>query len=1156
MRVEKIELAGFKSFCDKTVLHLHPGITCIVGPNGCGKSNVVDAFKWVLGEQSAKSLRGGKMEEVIFAGSQTKKPKGMADVTLCVSGLGSSGNGEDSITRVTRRLYRSGDSEYQMNRQTCRLRDIRDVFLDTGLEMKSYSIMEQDRIAAILSARPEERRFLIEEVAGVVKYRVRRNEAQSKLESSRNNLQRIADITAEVKRQINSLDRQVKRAERYKRLMEEQRAIDLRLAKHAYGSLTASRDEIRDELGSVREEDALLRAELTQVESDIETRRIGLAEAEKALDAVKLELQQLEKEMAELERAVAVSNNEKENLREYTVKLKHQEEENREKKRAAEQRREEISSSQAALKEEAESLNARLLEKEDALKEGAEEINEKERLLEGKRGEALKASDDLSSLRAEGNRHHASLEALKGREEGLSKETGELRAYRDGVEASIRGMQTVMLGRKNDVVILGEEKTTLAGEIGDMKSRLEVLRAETARAREELASATSRLRSLEEMVAEDAAEGSFEGVNFLASVSDVIEVPAEYERAVESALGEVIKGYILSSREDISLAVRELKEKEGGRTAFVPLEAGSGSGKGALPEGAAAWAADVVSAREEFTAVIGGLLDNIALVKDLDAAMGVRAGITLVTLDGELMEPTGVVIAGRSRGILTLKRQIRELRGEADGLKERTGALQEEAEALASALGGKEEELRILQEKAIEAEKEISLMKLEAAKHSEDLDRTDRRLLLLALEQGETSREKESLQGLIGGNGREVSRLEELRRGIDSEMGEMQAGISRKKAALEERRSEAIEIRLSLNSCNEKLNALMGEERSIGDLLGELKDKEGFITNELARTSSRIREREAEAEEKEQALKGLAVKAGELTSRISGKREDISVESGQIMEMERGLRAMRGRIDETAQRLSELDVRRAENSLRIENLSENIMNAYDVELDALETEPPRPEDQERLDEIKRKIESLGPVSLGSIEEYEELKERYEFLSRQQEDLQRSIAELEEAITRINITTRKRLREAYTALNEKFAEVFRALFGGGRAELLLTDDKNILETGVDIVAQPPGKRLQNITLLSGGEKSLTAIGLLFASFLIKPTPLCILDEADAALDESNTGKFSELLKELSREIQFIVVTHNRVTMETADYIYGVTMEEPGNSKTISLQMTEA
>jgi chromosome segregation protein len=1163
MRVEKIELTGFKSFCDRTVFNLHPGITCIVGPNGCGKSNVVDAFRWVLGEQSAKSLRGGKMQEVIFAGSQTRKPKGMADVALSISGLGPPGNGGDSLTTVGRRLYRSGDSEYQMNKQACRLRDIRDVFLDTGLEIKSYSIMEQDRIAAILTAKPEERRFIIEEVAGVVKYRVRLHEAQNKLESSRNNLERINDITVEIRRQINSLDRQAKKAVRFKKLMEETRAIELRLAKDNLDSLSASLEEILTEQGSVREEDALLRASLAQVEADIESRRLGLAEAERALEATNLQLQRVEKEMAELERAVAVSENERDNLGEYAGKLGQQGEENREKLQAADARMREISSSKAALEEEINSLEARLGKEEEVLRDAEEDISAREKLLEARRGEFLGVSGELSELRAELNRGHASVEALQNREGAMAEEAGELSIYREEAAAAQKRIGEGIQELKGQALLLDKENAALANEIEEIKNRAESLRGRIGQAREELASASSRLASLEEMVSEEQAGDSLEGVNLLASVSDVIEVPREYERAVESALREIIKGYIVPSSEDVASAVLKLKEKEIGRTAFVPLEAGGRPRRNELPEGAAAWASDVVSASGGYSEALKNLLVDVAVVEDLHSAMriaraerGNGAAFPLVTLEGEIVEPSGAVIAGRNRGLLTLKRGIRELKVETEEIERKIESLGKEAEGLAGVLREKEESLEALQKMGVDTEREISLMGLKAEGLAGDIERTDKRRSHLRAEELEIAKEKAALGGLISEKKRDAERLRERIEGINSEIGDMQARIAREKAAHEEKRSGAVRLRLSLNSRIERMNALSGEELSVERLLREMKDKEMFIKDEMTLTASRIRQAEEAAAIKRQGMKELAVSAGDLSTRISAERDVISGEAGEVMDMERGLKAKRARIEDTSHRLSELEVRRAEDKLRMENLAGNIRDTYGVELETLQTGPPEPEDQESLQELKRKIDSLGPVSLGSIEEYEELKERYAFQTAQQEDLQKSIAELEEAIGRINTTTRKRLKEAFVAMNEKFAEVFTMLFDGGRAELLLTEENDILASGIEIVAQPPGKRLQNINLLSGGEKTLSALALLFASFLLKPTPLCILDEADAALDEPNTEKFTRMLKEFSKDIQFIVVTHNRVTMETADYIYGVTMEEPGSSNMISLELTGA
>jgi chromosome segregation protein len=1158
MRVEKLELIGFKSFGDRTVFNLHSGITCIVGPNGCGKSNVVDSFKWVLGEQSAKSLRGGKMEEVIFAGSQNKKPRGMSDVTLTISGLGAQGNGKENLTTVTRRLYRSGDSDYLLNKNSCRLRDIKDIFLDTGLEVKSYSIMEQDRISAILGAKPEERRFLIEEVAGVVKYKVRRTEALSKLESSRNNLQRITDITAEVKRQINSLDRQVKKAERYKRLSEELKGIELRVAKRDYEDLSERLREVLKLHASLKEEDALMRAELSQAETEIEARRIQVVDGEKALGLLRQELQGIEREMAEAERLSAVSMTEKENLKEYTLKLNTQETENRTKSGDAERKKREIAESIGALQKDVEELRVRVDEKANTLGTAEEDIRGIEHLLENKRREESSTSEGLAELRNELNKHSAAVENLQRSEEGLQKESDELGATLETATSQLKDLEFEMRSKNNEAIVMKDGLESMGNEIETLGARLEQLRTDTARGREDLASATSRLESLKEMAVSESSEGALkEDVKLISAISDALEVEERYERAIEAGLKDLINGFVVSSIDDIKQAVRAVKGKGIERTAFMAMGPESNPSLSELPESAIGRASDLVRAKDEFSRIIKSLLGVVVVVSDLDTALALKnVGRTVVTLEGETVEPTGAVTAGRNRGILSLKRQIRGLEEEVENKKTRVGKLERDTAEAVRNLQQKENEQKELNERIIESEKALSLLRARAERLGEEIEQMQRKLAAIRLKREETARERNSLGALMEEKQQEIGRAVERKGIVEAEISELQKDISSKRAFLEEKRNDSVNARLSLNSGVERLNALRSEEAATANLLNELNEKGIFIQNEQTHTAQRIREKEEVAAAKGEILKGLAVRAQEISARVSEKSGVIVGESEELMGKERELKAMRAKIDGVAHELSELDVKRTENSVRVENLEENIKNAYNVELKTYEAEPVTEEDEERLPALKEKIERIGPVSLGSIEEYEELKERYDFLNKQQEDLQLSIAELEEAIKRINSTTRKRLREAYDALKAKFSEVFKDLFGGGHAELVLTDEQNILETGIDVIAQPPGKKLRNISLLSGGEKTLTALALLFSSFLIKPTPLCILDEADAALDEANTHKFAEMLKGLAKEIQFVVITHNRVTMESADYIYGVTMEEPGISKVISLELSEA
>ena len=1156
MRVEKIELLGFKSFCDKTVFNLHPGITCIVGPNGCGKSNIVDAFKWVLGEQSAKSLRGGKMEEVIFTGSASRKPKGMAEVRLSVKGMGG-GNGDSTVT-IGRRLYRSGDSDYMINRNTCRLRDIRDIFLDTGLEVKSYSILEQDRIAAILSAKPDERRFIIEEVAGVVKYKVRRHEARNKLESSRNNLQRITDITSEIKRQINSLDRQVKRAERFKRLSEGLKEIELRLATNEHRELSEALEAIMAEHGTLKEREASMRAGLSTREGELESRRIALVENEKSLETLQGGHQNVQREIAEFERTIAVLRTERDNLGQNLGRLKAEQGQAEQKLIQTQERTAEIEVRRGTLNAELSALAGRKDDKARLLGQSQATIAELEQRLEAGRRETFGAADALGTSKNEKGRLEEAIEALSRKEESLGREAAELATAATEAQQQQRSINEQVGAKEREAAEHRARRDALRQEESSLKGTLEELRVATSERREELASATSRLESLQEMAAaEGGGEELREELDVVSLISDIIEVPREYELAIESALGEAVSGLVLNSYDEISAAAGAIRQREAGRTAFVPMNPGTHVQPTALPTGALGRASDLVRSKDGFADIVRGLLGGVAVVKDLAEALGMRgAGMTLVTLQGEMLVPTGTVVAGRGKGVFLKKRQVAELRAEQDAIRLAIAEAEEKTAATLSAIAQAEAALGKAEAGAVEAEREVSLLKLGAQRQTEELERIQKKLQVLRMETSETAREQVALGEQIAVKERAIAEAEEEKARVEASIVELQAEIGRMRAEYDQCRTEAEGIGLELNSARERLQAVEAEAASIVALARELEQKGVQVSQEITGTARRIEEREASAGGRETSLRERVIKARELEGRISTERNALSAEWEAVRAIEGGMKSKRTELDEWSGKLSALDVQRTEYRMRAENLVENIRNSYGVELADLKVEPVQEGDEEQRDDLKAKIERLGPVSLGSIEEYEELKERYDFLGSQQEDLQRSIAELEEAIARINATTRKKLREAFDAIAIKFGEVFKTLFGGGKAELVMTDERNILETGIDIVAQPPGKRLQNITLLSGGEKTLTALALLFAGFLIKPTPLCILDEADAALDEANTLKFAKMVKELAQETQFIVVTHNRMTMETADYIYGITMEEPGTSKVISLEMSEA
>lgn len=1167
MRIEKIELIGFKSFADKTSFVLHPGITCIVGPNGCGKSNIVDAFRWVLGEQSAKSLRGEKMEEVIFNGSASKKAKGMAEVTMVVSGMNgasqNNGSGQNENVAISRRLYRSGDSEYMVNRNQCRLKDIKDIFLDTGLEVRSYSILEQGRIGEILNSKPQERRFIIEEVAGVMKYKVRKAEALSKLESSRTNLVRINDIIVEIKKQINILDRLAKKAERYKKLSSEVHAIELKIARKEFQQIQDAYTQIIEEHDLLKEKETGLKAEITSIENRTETRRIALLEKEKGLEHVQNTFQAMERDIADIEREIAVAKNDISNLIELQNRLKQQSEE-------IDTRKDEISLRSGELKEnilkisdEMEAHAGALKEKTSVLSEVEEELSGKEDRLENRRREIFRITEELSAIRNEISRQQAAYESVERRELVTARESGDSRKILGEIESSVSSVETEIYSRNNEILLLKEKRDALVRELASGKNSLENLMKELSAAREELASYTSRLDSLKEIVFDRPTRellSSTDNIKLLASISDVVEVEAEYEKAIESALSEKADSFILEAIEDIEHAVASLRGKDTGRTAFmtnVPSPAFSQERN--MPEGVIGRALDFVKVREEFAGVARNLLMHVLIVRDIRTAFDLRnteGMYTFATIDGEVVEPSGAVVAGEGKGIFRRKREMREMEEAIAGKNTAVEKMQHEIENMKNTILNREADIKGVETAINNLEKEVSLSKLTVENYLDEKERTSRKLAYLTIEHEEILKEKESLRTTLAGSETQTQQIEAKKTEVENETAALQDEILQKKSEIEEQRSGVTDLRLLIASNREKSEALRNELESSSQLIEDLSRKKEDLGTELETFVARISQRETEISGYEERLRKLVSDADLVRMDISGRREEIEKENEELIVVEQGLKLLRHEISGIFSRISDLDVMRAEHKMRLENLSANVRNNYGIGIEDVELAEITTEEEERLVELRKKIQEIGPVNLGTLEEYEELRTRYEFMSKQQEDLNRSIAELEEAISKINSTTRKKLRDAYEALNAKFGEVFVRLFGGGKAELVLTDEHNILETGVDIVAQPPGKKLQNLHLLSGGEKALTALSLQFASFLIKPTPLCILDEADAPLDESNTERFSKMLSELSRDTQFIVVTHNRTSMSVAQHLYGITMEEAGVSKVISMQFTEA
>jgi len=1180
MRIERIELIGFKSFSEKTVFNFHPGITAIVGPNGCGKSNIVDAFKWVLGEQSAKSLRGDSMEDVIFAGSAARKTKGMAEVTLILSDIvNKPSNGSDSdngdskeVTQVsvTRRLFRSGESDYLMNKVPCRLKDIKNMFLDTGLELKAYSILEQGRIGDIVNSKPRDRRFLIEEVAGVMKYKVRKNEALNKLEASKSNLQRLQDIISEVKRQINTIDRHAKKAERYKKLFDEIKDVEIRIGKRDFKLFQKEISDLATTEDALTSREAEVSASVHSTDALIEEKKRLCVEHERSLNEVRTKLYALERETTEDEGKIALLKSDCENLRERLTSLSRQDSELDTEKENSAASLGKIRSDEAEMGNELSELENILKEKDSSFSTLENEILELERDLEDQRRNLFNKAEEISNLKNGIAQINLNIESIIRRTEKSSQDISSLNGSMSSLQIAID--QTNKEQSKVDLELKDakNEKDSLFNRLHNSKDSLTDNEEALYRGREELAAMVSKLESLTEM---DKSQMSSlnENIKTLCQVADIFDTPPEYETAIEAVLGDKLNADVVKDQNEITKALEFLKERSAKRRGFITANPFSQSsdvikalqgideGRGVIGE-----AVKFVSAKKGFEDIARALLHDVIIVDSLNNAHSLLKTIRIkssehtpyfVTLEGEVLEPSGMVFGGCDKGVLKIKRLIKELEKE---ISDKEGAIKISEKAVSDIKGeiiSIENETLSLDGKISSQEKYFHGLKVKMENLDEESVRLNKKHEFISLEITDDHKEIDSFKDALKNEKSNCIELESKKQHTEDKIKSVQGRLSDRKELLEKLRAELTEVKLNLASSSEKMASVKREIERLNQMLAEIDRKKVAIMDERQTAENGIGQKEEETLEKENALKSKIILVGELQAEASKVSEVLEAKTAELVLIEKRQKELASALESTRSELNQVEMKKMEKTMKLDYLKEDIYKTYSIEIETAEIEDSvTTEAEENLPKIKEKLKAIGPVSLGTLDEYEELKSRFEFLSKQRDDLLESISALEDTIHKINRTTKQRLIEAFEALNEKFKVVFATLFGDGRAELQLTED-NILEAGIEIIAQPPGKRLQNLMLLSGGEKAMTALSLLFAGFMIKPTPMCLLDEVDAPLDESNTDKFIKLLTEMAKEIQFIAITHNRRTMEAAHYLYGITMEEPGVSKVISMHMEE-
>ncbi|MFO7783577.1 MAG: chromosome segregation protein SMC [Thermodesulfobacteriota bacterium] len=1185
MRIKKVSIVGFKSFMDRMEVSVPEGISAVVGPNGCGKSNIVDAIRWAMGEQSAKQLRGRQMEDVIFSGAGEFKPMGMAEVSILFEdGSGSFPGEYAQFTElaVTRRLYRSGESEYLINRVPCRLRDVQEIFMDTGLGSKAYSIIGQGRISSIIEQKPEETRAMLEEAAGITKYRKKVDESRRRVELTKTNLQRVEDILAEVERQMRSLKRQAAKAKRYKALSEEIERLELTLNANAYSELRGESEKTIRSTENLLQQEGVLASRFSARQTDVERMNLELAQMDEEIDRLRNQFLSRKESVSRKESALESLAGEKRMQVALEQRLGDEKQDLDRRLRGLTEERVEIEERVAVLRE-----NAGALEGEMALLD--QRLKKRNAVLEEIRIEYERARTDVNSgvtkemgLNQESGYLNQRIGEITDGRARLEQEKAEVAEKIERmVEASRRKTETrealagKLAGIEEDLGLERERRD----ELEQVRRREE---ADLKKAETELANRDSRLSSLRSLT--ENFEGYKVGVRTIMKakdlevrnqgrvfglVADIIEVAPEFEQAVEAVLADRLQYIVVEGLEDGKEAVAYLKERARGRSSFVPLRHlrpngnGSGAGNG-LP-----LLRDRVSAPEAYRPLIHTLLGDAVIAEDLDQAIAVwsRNGIRqcLVTPDGDMIDERGVISGGKvtqsSHGLLARKREIFEL-------EQQVASGRKEVETLIA-------RLEQIDQDAQEKRARLESLELEREECREQINEHDQAVLRFGHELDQLEKFSDRITGELeqkdkekGKHQQDLMRIEEELAACKERIRENEVYLKGKETELKESeeeaerfRSELAQRKMDVNLAKEEEKGLLRQLERIDEYTDEAREK----LEKIGRDAGAARKTFQDCEEREKAVKE---ELAELRERLASAEETVNSadqERGsfknRIREEEKEVGTIRGELDDLKERINRGRMQQSEITHRMNSLVEIVRDKFNLELaevynQYVEEAFSSSETRDILEERKQYREKLGEVNLAAIHEHEELKERYAFITGQRDDLLNSIESLNKAIRKINRICLEKFSQTFIEVDQKIREVFPILFKGGTAGLKLTDESRPLESGVLVEVRPPGKKLSHMGLLSGGEKALVAMALLFAIYLIKPSPFCLLDEVDAPLDEANLDRFNNLLGEIRKYSQVVLVTHNRRSMEIAERLFGVTMEQAGVSKLVSVNLSRS
>ncbi len=1184
MYFKKLEVVGFKSFFNKTKLKFEPGVTAIVGPNGCGKSNVVDSIKWVLGEQSPKSMRGSAMQDVIFNGTEKYDPVNMAEVSLTLSNEDRSLPVDYDEVTLTRRLFRSGESEYLLNKTVVRLQDIRNVLLGTGIGTSLYSVVEQGKMDMVISSKPEERRYIFEEASGITKYKAKKREAMFKLERTQENLLRINDIIREVERQINSIERQARKAERYKARFEELKDLDIRLSYKKYSALG------RDDASLVGEQEAL-KSRITELSSQLEAASESLSALREEFGAIMEELQlsqgesmRLSSEIDKNNHVIEMNKERMAELRNNVERLDREIEEATERRESMNVRLEGLDKKLIDVISKRQAKEQELTAAEDNLKQLTAGLEEHRNLLKANRDRTVdlvaretKAKNALIKLNAD-------VQNIQARERRLKLERQSVCAEKEKAELEFKALteRVEFVGRELDekkrcfetfsdeysanqgkLVVLNGEKSHKEKRINEIKPRREFLEKLVSEREGMPESVKEVMRGVEER------DARFAGVHGI--LSELVSVSDEYGESVESVLGDVAQALVVDNRQIAQSVMAFIAERSLGSACFVILDELNrllaGGGEGSITKGTLDDVTQILVAKEPYCSAVKAILSDTFVTVSSDAA---RQMVESNDFKGRIIGEKGEVfrkglhrsrnfsakevisLFSRQEKVKQLREEEEQLTASVEGLSERIAELDEWLREAAKQKEKMEYELR---EKQIE----FSNIASKKAVTGEKFDSVAEELVLLEAEiEEEVSAIKQAWE--------ETERVSHELKEVEAENFNVQEAIENSQKALQEMTTYREETIYLVSDVKAELYAFRKEEENLSENLGREKETFVRVEQEVDLRRSRINESGERIKALEEESRRLAEKNKENSSEYAVMENRMGSKKARkehllqlVQNDETRIKSVERDLEDARNHLRDIDVSGKEVEYKKSAILDRIKEAYRTDISQLElvldADTDWAEAERKITELKDQLESMGEVSLGAVEEHKQLEERFQFLTRQRDDLVKGKDSLMEAIQKINRTTRSMFLESFEAVKKEFNNYFRMLFNGGKADLILMDESNVLECGIEIEVRPPGKKVHNIMQLSGGEKAMTAIALIFALFKVNPSPFCVLDEIDAPLDESNIVRFCRVLQEFLKLSQFIIVTHNRMTIQLADVLYGITMQEKGVSQVVSVKFAE-